>query len=237
MIVLTPLARAEWLDLGPAFGRPAAEPGQPPEIGLLVRSLSSLDFRIAESAARAAIRDARRGLEALQPYGLSGRADDGRLINLSDPMEAMGAGVHMTLVESALRGVLEIRGVRNADRTPAPLTRETLGALLLDERVARPLQARLESLLRLITAVDDDGRAPGQDPPEGNVSGASPAGSSDPASAPTSAPAAAPAAPPAPTASPSADSSAPRSSTARAPKKARRSGASSSPPRPGPAAG
>lgn len=89
-----------------------------------------------------------------------------------------GIGVWLAAVECGVRGIVSWEGIVGDDCQPAPVTREVLEVLMLDEAFSSQVMSRLDEAARILAV-------------EGKPFGALPSGFSEPegtASAPTTAP-------------------------------------------------
>lgn len=179
MIVLSLLKGPVECDLGDLY----------PGLKVTLRRLTSPELAEARDAALTVLRQARNGLEALSPYGLDGEDVNGQRLNPLDEAQMIRAGALVGAVEIAVRGLIGWEGVSLQGGEVAPINRETLSILLLDDALSRRLLKELEAASRVLVT-------------EGNASGPSPAGSSgtqrSKAGAPPTAPAARRRAKPAP---------------------------------------
>ena len=80
----------------------------------------------------------------------------------------IGVAMWLTAVEAALVGVISWEGINTADGAPAPVSREILEVLCLDDALSGQIMDVLGEAARLLII-------------EGKPSGASPSGSSEPA--------------------------------------------------------
>jgi hypothetical protein len=150
-----------------------------PGFKVVLRRLDSSQMAEARDRALTALRAAREGLEALDPYGLNDPDSAGRRINPLDAEAMARAGELVGVVEvmvSALvswEGVLwlppEPEGAKPSKRPPkpvlAPINRQTLSILLRDDGIKRRLIREVDLACRLLVT-------------EGNGSGSSRGGSS-----------------------------------------------------------
>lgn len=194
-----------------------------PGVSLTLRRLTAPELAEARDATVSILREARKGLEALKPYGLDGADAAGQRLNPADPDQMIRAGTLVGGVEIAVRAIQAWTGITLDEAgTLAPISRETLSILLQDDAIQRRIMKEVEAAARILVT-------------EGNASGPSPAGSSatrpvTKAAPPTAGTAggsksrarAASRAAPAPTA--------PKSKAPRKPSRARPSGGSSSAP-------
>lgn len=136
-----------------------------PGVKVTLRRLRSPELGEARDATNEVLRAAREGLEALKAYGLDGEDASGRRLNPLDPHQMIRAGMLVGQVEIAVRAIEAWEGITLEDGAIAPVSRETLSLLLLDDAIARRLMHEIERACRVLVS-------------EGNVSGPSPAGSS-----------------------------------------------------------
>lgn len=136
-----------------------------PGLKVTLRRLTSPEIGEARDAALEVLRQAREGLEALEVYGLAGEDVHGRRLNPTDPHQMLRAGMLVGQVEIAVRAIEAWEGVCLEDGEVAPVNRETLSLLLLDDAISRRLMREIEQACRVLIS-------------EGNGSGPSPAGSS-----------------------------------------------------------
>lgn len=201
---------------------PLTEPLRGPFEGVTItlRRLPSPELQAARSAAMSLIRDSSKLVELIDHHDIWPRDANGRRRKVKDftedPLVMTGLGEWVAAVECGLRSIAAWTGMLDERGQPLPVSREALEVLFLSEPFLDQVMSLMDRSSQILVT-------------EGNVSGASPIGSSasplprTPATAKT----AASAATPAPRASPAAtESSAPNRKTRRSRRKAPPSGAS-----------
>lgn len=137
-----------------------------------VRRLRSPEWSNARAAAQAILRDDSKLLPLLVEHDLlpEGGVRRWKRMRDDDPVAyaayLVGISMWLAAVECALAGVVEWTGFAT-EEGPAPITREVLQALLLDEKLSDQLMAMLTEAAVLLVV-------------EGERSGVSPNGSSGP---------------------------------------------------------
>lgn len=142
--------------------------------------LTTLELSVARRTAMRVLEKARDGVEGLAPYGLATPDAAGMKLDTSDLDQMTGVGELVGAVECCLLAFKSWEGVELEDGSVAPITRETLSLLLMDDTLRRYAVGKIDQAARVLVT-------------EGNGSGPSRNGFSEPgatASAPiTAAPA------------------------------------------------
>lgn len=164
---------------------PVTEPLSVPygDVTVTLNRLTSADFGEAHQATQAILRNDAALLNLLVQHDLlpAGGVKAWKAMKDRDALRyaafLSGIGVWLAAVECGVRGIVSWTGILGEGRLPAPVTREVIEVLMLDEAFSNQVMARLDSAARILVT-------------EGKPSGASPSGSSEPAttaSAPTTA--------------------------------------------------
>ena len=154
-------------------------------VSVTLRRLRSTEWEAAREAAQAVLRDDGKLLPLLVEHDLlpEGGVKGWKRMRDGDPLRyavfLTGVAMWLTAVECGLAGIESWTGV-SCDRegAPAPVSRDMLEVLMLDDQFSQQVMALLTEASVLVIL-------------EGKPSGASPIGSSEPArtaSAPTTAP-------------------------------------------------
>lgn len=121
-----------------------------PDFKVVLRRVTSVDLAEARDATLDALRKAREGMEALAPYGLDQEDAHGVRINPRDPTQMARAGRLVGMVEVAIRALISWEGVVGDDGEAAPINRESLSILLLDQTLERRLQVEIDKASRVL---------------------------------------------------------------------------------------
>lgn len=121
-----------------------------PGFKVVLRRLKSGDMAAARDRAIEALRAAREGLEALQPYGLDGADAHGVHLNPLDSHQMARIGRLVGAVEVMVEALESWEGVCLEDGSPAPITREVLSILLQDDGLERRLIHEVEQASRIL---------------------------------------------------------------------------------------
>lgn len=144
------------------------------DVKVTVRRLRTPEWDSAREAAQAVLRNDAKLLPLLIEHDLlpPGGVKAWRRLRDHEPMKytqsLIGVAMWLTAVEAALVGVISWEGINTADGGPAPVTREVLEVLCLDDALSGQIMDVLGEAARLLII-------------EGKPSGASPNGSSEPA--------------------------------------------------------
>lgn len=155
---------------------PVTRPLPPPYAGVTVtlRRLRSPEWQSAYEAAMTTLRDDAALLNLLVEHDLLPDGSVKRWKRMKDfePLEyaefLAGVGQWLSAVECSLKGLVEWKGLSLLGGAPAPVTREVLEVLLLDDALRGAVMSVLTEAGRLLIV-------------EGEPSGASLNGSSEPA--------------------------------------------------------
>jgi hypothetical protein len=137
---------------------------EPDSVWIRLRRLNSVELDEARRAAIQVVAKVGQSVSALADYGLDGEDTNGVRISVSDVGQMSRVGRLIETVEVAMKAVIEWGGFSLVkDGPPAPVDRQTLAVLLLDDGFERRLTGDIELAARILVA-------------EGNVSGSSPSG-------------------------------------------------------------
>ena len=153
------------------------------DVTVTLNRLTSADFGEAHQATQAILRNDAALLNLLVQHDLLPKGGVRGWKSMKD-QDALGyaaflsgIGVWLAAVECGVRGVASWTGIVGEDRLPAPVSRDVIEVLMLDEAFSNQVMARLDLAARILVT-------------EGKPLGALPSGSSEPertASAPTTA--------------------------------------------------
>lgn len=142
-------------------------------VSITLNRLTSVKFGEAHQAVQAMLRDDGKLLPLLAQHGLfpEGGIKAWKAMRDKDVMRyaafVSGIGVWLAAVECGVRGIVSWEGIVGDDKKPAPVTREVIEVLMLDETFSGQCMARLDEVARILIT-------------EGKPLGVSPIGSSEP---------------------------------------------------------
>jgi hypothetical protein len=149
MLVLKMRREPRWVDLSDLYSG----------FKVRLRSLTSGDFALARDRASKAMKAFYDGAQSIADYGLDYRDATGGRLDLSDPDQILRVGHVIGSVEVAMLAITEWQGISLEDGSPAPVRREALTLLLMDEAVERRLIAEIDAVARILTDEKKDSPA------------------------------------------------------------------------------
>lgn len=127
-----------------------------PGLSLRVNRLNSMDFALARDRADTAVQNLREGLSALAEYGLHQPDAVGERLDVTDQAQMFRIGHLIFSTELALLAVASWIGPVLEDGKPAPVCRETLSRLLMDERVEQRVLKEIGAAAQIVVAEKKD---------------------------------------------------------------------------------
>lgn len=138
MIVAQLLRDPEWVDL-------------PGGVRAKLRRLTSPELREAKARALLTIKSLESSFDGLKVYGLQEADATGVRINIADEAQMMRTGLLISAVETAMDSLIEWEGVSlTKGGPPAPITRDILAVLLLDDEIDNQLRSEITRLARVV---------------------------------------------------------------------------------------
>ena len=143
------------------------------DVKVTVRRLRTPEWDTAREAAQAILRDDGKLLELMLAHDLlpEGGVKAWRRLRDKEPVKytqaLMGLSLWLVAIEAMLLGVISWEGFVNAEGQPAPVSREVLEVLCLDDALSSQIMDVLGEAARLLIV-------------EGKPSGVLPSGSSEP---------------------------------------------------------
>lgn len=159
MITIRTLRGPVQADFSDYFGLPEGS------VWIRLRRLTSVELDQARRVAIQVIAKVGQATSALADYGLDGEDTNGVRISVHDVGQMSRVGRLVEVVEVAKSAIIEWAGftLDGEGGPPAPVDRQTLAVLLLDDGFERRLSAEIERAARILVA-------------EGKGSGSSPSG-------------------------------------------------------------
>lgn len=139
-----------------------------PGLKISVRPCTSLILIIAQRRMADALEAARNASMSLASYGFDRMDASGARLDPADPNQMLGIGEIIATVEVGMVAIAGWEGVsiqKGKKKVPAPINRETLTALFLDNRVRSRMRREFDAASRVLVS-------------EGNASGVLRSGSS-----------------------------------------------------------
>ncbi|MBJ7485963.1 hypothetical protein [Brevundimonas sp.] len=140
-------------------------------VTVTLRRLTTPDYAEAQQAAQAIIQDESKLLPLLIEHGLlpEGKLKAWKRKKETDPISyarfLTGVAMWVGAVECGVKGIDSWTGILGEDRKPAPVHRDVIEVLMLDEHFSSQVTAELDKAARILAI-------------EGKPSGVSPTGSS-----------------------------------------------------------
>ncbi len=126
-------------------------------VTVTLRRLTTPDYAEAQQAAQAIIQDESKLLPLLIEHGLlpEGKLKNWKRMKTSDPARyaafLSGVAVWVGAVECGVKGIDAWTGILGEDRkTPAPLCREVLEVLMLDDHFSSQVTSELDKAARIL---------------------------------------------------------------------------------------
>lgn len=124
-----------------------------PGVKLVVERLDSTQLAAARERALKSVKALSDGMTALAVYGLDQTDATGATVNLADPDQMARIGALIGAVEVCVDGVKSWNITLDKDATePAPITREALAVLLMDDKVQNRIMAEIHAAARILVA-------------------------------------------------------------------------------------
>ncbi|WP_426024684.1 hypothetical protein [Brevundimonas sp. PWP3-1b1] len=126
------------------------------DVTITARRLRSTEWESAQAAAQAILRNDAELINLLSKHELlpEGGVRGWKRMKDKDPVGyasfLIGIGMWLAAVECALIGVVEWTGIELAKDTPAPIDREVLEVLLLDEALSNQIMTVVTEAARLL---------------------------------------------------------------------------------------
>lgn len=140
MIVLRTLRDPEWVDFSQRYAG----------VRILIRRLTTLEMREARSQAVQTLKAVESNLDALKPYGLHTPDATGVRLALTSEDQMARVGRLIGSVEVAIRAIEAWEGIADEGGALAPVTRETLSVLLMDDGMETHLIREVDRLARIL---------------------------------------------------------------------------------------
>lgn len=126
------------------------------DVTMTLKRLTSADYGEARQAAQAITRDSAALVELLVKHDLlpDGSVKTWKAMKDADPMRyatfISGIGMWLGAVECGVRGILSWEGVLGVDGQPAPVDRDAIEVLMLDEGLSNQITAELDQAARIL---------------------------------------------------------------------------------------